>query len=196
MFACDNDKAVQAFLMDQFPECEALITDAKHLSNDWAPTVHGVASKLLKVEGGDLFIAGFVCKTRCKLNPKRNTNLQCVQAGEEKTGESWQHVSGYIKKHVPKAFILENVYELQDSEDGTQSDCDFIIAWATELNYVCRAFRVDARLYGSLPRRDRLYWIGFYNGTQDQFMLCLDFMSCELRGGYWHKSCGDGFLIR
>ncbi len=105
--------------------------------------------------------------------------------------ESWVQVSGDIKKHAPKAVMIANVFELRDSKDGHQSECDCIIEWATELNYVCRAFRVDARLYGSLPRRDRLYWIGYYNGTQDQFMLCLDLMSCEFRGGYWYKSCGD-----
>jgi hypothetical protein len=124
VFSCKRDAEVQSFLIDHFPDMEALVLDAKYLCQPMAPTIHGVSSKMLRLESTDVYIAGFVCKTRCKLNPTRGANVGCVQDNSEKTGESWQHVPGYIHAFAPKLLILENVVELSDAEEGAISDCN------------------------------------------------------------------------
>ena len=69
-----------------------------------APSYQGASAR---VEHVDIFVAGFIYKTYNKLRgapaPKA---AGCLQRGEEKTGESFRNIAGYIEKHKPRAFHL------------------------------------------------------------------------------------------
>jgi site-specific DNA-cytosine methylase len=72
---------------------------------------------------------------------------------------SFKGVCAYIHKHRPKVVILENVPELAEADPDEASDSDFIIEWFKDEKYLCKVFFIAARSFGSLPRRDRLYWL-------------------------------------
>ena len=52
---------------------------------------------------------------------------------------------------------------LEPDAEGV-SDADYIVMWLREQGYHSRVFRVEALDYGSLPRRERLYWLGWLDG--------------------------------
>eukprot|EP00959_Pyramimonas_sp_CCMP1952_P445060 9319519-Pyramimonas_sp.AAC.1 len=56
VFAREKDQDTQQFLVNNFPDMEALIADTSQLGKDWAPTIH---PKDCRVELGavDIFIA-------------------------------------------------------------------------------------------------------------------------------------------
>ena len=56
VFSCENDSWKQDWIRNQFPDCESIISDAAHLSGDFAPLVG--SSQLVKLQSVDLFIAG------------------------------------------------------------------------------------------------------------------------------------------
>jgi hypothetical protein len=86
LFACEKNPDVVKWLVGQFPDCEAIMTDIEHLGSDWAPRHDGVKNSLFRVESSDIFAAGFVCKSRSKLNAARGSMKGCVQNGSFKTG--------------------------------------------------------------------------------------------------------------
>ena len=49
--------------------------------------------------------------------------------------------------------------------DGTgSSDAEYITTWLQQNGYSARFFRIEARDFGSYPRRHRIYWVAFLNG--------------------------------
>lgn len=109
-----------------------------------------------------------MCKSRSKLNSHASANLGCIQDGSDQTGQSWVHVSSYIKRHRPSCVVLECVSDLDQHVPETgMSDTEFIVLWLEQNNYGAVALKVDATAYGSLARRDRIFWVGFA-GKQDR----------------------------
>ena len=109
MFCCvAPPQAVQQFFRYHHPNLEAIIPDAAELSGEWAPTtLRGPAA--ISLGEVDLFVAGFVCCARAKPNAKR-AGPSCVRDGVgTSTGDSFSHISGFIKIHLPRHFVLENV---------------------------------------------------------------------------------------
>lgn len=160
-FACESNKAVQNFLLTQFPECEALLPDSSHLGMDWAPTVHGLSSKLARIQSVVLYVAGFVCKSRSPLNNGSPANVGCVQRGQGLTGKSFRSVASYIEKHRPAAVAFENLKALDQPTDTGVSDTDWILRWFREQGYMPFVYRVEAADHGSPCRRVRNFWLAF-----------------------------------
>ena len=131
---------------------------------DWEPTAHGLSSKLAKVESASLFVAGFVCKARSRLNASSSQNVGCVQAASASTGKSFKSVADYITKHRPLAFTLENLVTLNQVTDLGVSDTDWIIDYFAAHGYSVRAFSIEACEHGSSCRRERNYWVGYRDG--------------------------------
>lgn len=160
-FACEKQTPVQAFLLQNFPDLEVLVPDLQFLADETVPCIHRDGStgfaQLPKVE---LFAAGFVCKSRSKLNSKAAEHRGCVQRGTDLTGESFAATGAYIRAHRPSLVFLENVGALaeKDPETGV-SDAEWIVEWFSQHDYDCVMVKCDAWTYGSLPRRERLYWI-------------------------------------
>lgn len=164
-FATEKNADVQRFLLQQFPDCEALIPDVEHLGSKWAPTI-GLehintkeTGRLIIMPGVHIYIAGFVCRARSRLNGKSHQNKGCVEAGTASTGRSFKAVIDYVVKHRPRAVVLENLETLLETAEDGSCDGDYIIRFLQDLGYKARAFCIDARLYGSVPRRDRVFWV-------------------------------------
>lgn len=166
VFSCERDKDAQAFLLSQFPRMEALIENIRDLDQEWAPTIHGTASGLLQMDKVDIFAAGFSCKARSKLNCNRAA-ADCVQNGTACTGETFSHLAAYISRHRPRCVLLENVSDLAEVSETGISDSDYIVQFFLSIGYVCRPYPIEARKYGSLPRRFRLYWLAFESGAAE-----------------------------
>lgn len=161
-FACESQESVQAFLCQQFPSCEVVFQDVADLAKDHAPACALQAHRLSRVSRVSLFSAGFVCKSRSKFNMHCSANLGCVQSGEDLTGQSWQHVSAYIKHHRPLCVLLECVSDLDQQVPETGiSDTQFIVRWLEDNNYGAAAFKVEATAHGSVARRERTFWVAF-----------------------------------
>lgn len=161
-------KAAQRFLMNNFASMGALIPDMSHLSGDIAPSILGGVERQVRLERPGIFIAGFVCKARSKLNPKSAGNLGCIQKESESTGVSFSLVAAYVKAHRPTCVVLENVIPLAQIVPETGiSDAKFIVQFFERAGYVCFNYKVEAQDHGSLPRRARLYWVAIKDGTQD-----------------------------
>jgi hypothetical protein len=108
VFASESDPSVQAHLL-ACGNPGTLFIDNQFLRLARAPT-HGSTSATATVRFTDIFIAGFTCKTLSALNTAaRSTSAGSIQRAEGKTGESFEHVAGYVEAHKPTAFILENV---------------------------------------------------------------------------------------
>ncbi len=53
---------------------------------------------------------------------------------------------------------------MAQKDGGGSSDAEYITEWLTSKNYAARFYRVEARDFGSYPRRLRLYWVAYLNG--------------------------------
>ena len=123
----------------------------------------------------DLYIAGFVCKARSRLNSKASQNKGCVQAGAASTGKSFRSVAEYIKKHRPAGVVLENLQTLLESgEEGALPDSDYITQFLQCLGYLAQAFFMDARSYGSIPRRERVFWVAILSEDPSKLELVVE----------------------
>ena len=61
---------------------------------------------------------------------------------------------------------MENVPDLAEAIADGVSDADWICEWFRENNYTVIQLCIDARLHGSLPRRERIYWLAV-DGSED-----------------------------
>jgi len=182
VFSCESDVGKQNWIRRQFPDCESIISDTAHLSGDFAPLAG--SSQLVKLQSVDLYIAGFICKSRARNNPNRAQNKHCVQTGEGLTGESFKSVVGFVERHRPRAALLENVDQLAEGEtpgSAEGSDAEWITKFFKRIGYNCEYYHIVARLYGSFPRRDRLFWLALRSDVQkvvfDEFPKMLDTMA-------------------
>ena len=74
---------------------------------------------------------------------------------------------------------------LQRDDDGL-CDADFIVTWFEGIGYVARWYRIEARTYGSCPRRERLYWLAWQKGCRrfaDEADSLLQTMAHSCRDG-------------
>ena len=115
-----------------------------------------------------LFTAGFICKARSRLNNSASANKGCVQRETESTGVSFRETWEYVKQHRPRVVLLENVVALAEPvPDSAMTDAEYIVDRFLELGYACTVLRCDAWSYGSLARRERLYWMAFESNNPE-----------------------------
>ena len=67
--------------------------------------------------------------------------------------------------------MLGLLADLMQNDPNGRSDSDFIIEWLQERNYVVEAYVLEARVFGSLPRRSRIYWVAWLRGVDEAPML-------------------------
>eukprot|EP00959_Pyramimonas_sp_CCMP1952_P185814 3885091-Pyramimonas_sp.AAC.1 len=133
----------------------------------------------------DIFICGFVCKDKSKLNSARSKFSKCVQnasgtpskskqeggLGSEslpsKTAETFEHVRAYVAQNRPTMLILENVPEFanrkkEKNEKGSEgkSDLDDAIEKLEAVGYAVSYNVYNAEQLGSLAKRPRLWIVG------------------------------------
>lgn len=160
LFACEIDPRKRAFLREQFPTLATIFCDMDHLS--LVAAHNDVTGQMAPVPFVHLFIGGFVCVDRSKLNVRRQQHKNCVQDGTGKTGSSFAMLYRYLDKCRPWAFILENVTDLgAKSDDKDQSDVEFIISTCREIGYEVKALTISAQEYGSVALRTRHFYVGY-----------------------------------
>ena len=155
-YQAENDPLKQKWLMEQFPEVRHLFSDVASLSQPKALCLKtGVYVRVPYVQG---IIAGFSCKSVSKNNRNSHLNIGCVKAGTQETGETFQYTKDTIVAKKPIVVLLENVTELASGDED--SDAQWVVDTLRGMGYVARVIRVQAQDFGSLPRRDRLYFVG------------------------------------
>ena len=108
-----------------------------------------------------VFAGGFPCQAKAACNSNRGANRTCIQDGTESTGVGFAQVKQYLSSCHPKLVILENVPTLAgDGED------EFVVAELRGLGYFTMQVSFDARLYGSVAARSRIYFIGVLTDPQ------------------------------
>jgi site-specific DNA-cytosine methylase len=101
------------------------------------------------------------------MNKAAHTQKTCVQDAVGTTGTGFATTKGVIAMQRPRLVILENVPTLQERPDPeSMSDAEYIVAELQALGYWSKWFRFDAREFGSLPCRERIYLVGVLNLPQ------------------------------
>lgn len=162
VFSCERDVEKQLFLQAEFPECEAIFGDTAVLSQTRAPTVAG---DVAIVKHASIYVAGFTCTSRSKLNVNRARNIGCVQKGEDKSGESFRTVAGYIDTSRPDVTLLENVVDMAQETESGESDASWIATWLEQRGYTVAWRVVRAQDHGSYATRNRIYWLACKKST-------------------------------
>ncbi len=159
-FACEADPRKRVFLREQFPDLDTIFCDMEHLALISAK--NDVTGLMTPVPFVHVFIGGFVCVDRSKLNVRRAQKKHCVQEGKGKTGSSFAMVHEYLLGCRPWVFILENVTDLgAKTDDKAQSDMEFIVSECRELAYDVKVLTINAQEYGSVAVRTRHFYLGY-----------------------------------
>ena len=115
-FACDNDEAVQKFIMlNHSPG--VIIAATESLGDRVTPVINKEVVSFV-IPTLDIFIAGFICKGRSKKNNNRE-GPTAVRERLGSTGSSFDEIGKHIEEHKPRAVILENVVA-QGDHKGTR----------------------------------------------------------------------------
>ena len=115
-YSVENNVNKQEFIYKTFGVdcfvCNSTLVGSK------AVTAKGVTKPIIQM---GLFIAGFTCKARSKLNKHAKANIGCCKRFQESTGESLLHIFDAVRAHRPKWVILENLRDLMQAEAGAIS---------------------------------------------------------------------------
>jgi len=107
----------------------------------------------------DLLVGGFPCQSYCRLNvdPKGLAS---------NNGQLIHHIFRLLKMRQPKAFLLENVPNLRSVNEG--KDFELILEGLRFCGYNVEVKFIDARAYGVVQKRIRLYFVGIRNDIYDE----------------------------
>jgi hypothetical protein len=176
LFQCDSDPDVQDFCTTEWGDCELLF---RRVEDPSCPRAFDCKSGSFKpIPFVDIFIGGFVCKTKSGYNSQRRQSgaTSCVQRGEGSTGESYLACIQYIRKCKPRVVVLENVKNLASKSVATDmSDLEYIINDLTMASYAVHSFLVDSNECGSVQKRVRWYLVGYLNAPS-KLSLCRELL--------------------
>ena len=180
MFHCDSAEGPQEFIKQEW-EPDVVFKDIGDLKHETAECI--IQKKAVRVKPLDIFIAGFSCKGPSGLNSQRGKKKHSCQTGEGETGETWTGVEAFLRAHRPSIVLLENVKQLanapRDSNGNISglSDSAHILQSLSEMGYCARSPKLEALDYGSLTKRERLYFIGFNVPGKDNEAIADAFFS-------------------
>ena len=178
-FVCEHKDEKLEFLKSHYNEqCQAYFRDAHELAE--SSTIDQRTGQMATVPWVRLFMAGFSCIDRSKLNRNASKNRGCVKAGTGSTGSSWAAIASYITKVGPDMIVLENVKDLLDKDGDQHSDADHIDDLLKQQKSRYSRQVISARDYGSAARRVRLYWMAA-KANLDLSILGLTLQACRLK---------------
>lgn len=154
-FVCEIDVVKQKFLADQH-RFVRLFTDVGHLAQTRA--YDAKSSGASPVPYVDVFMAGFSCTSRSKLNRSRSSNIHCVQNSSGATGHTFDSTFAYVRKYRPSAVLLENVVDLLEESDSHMSDAAYIKDQLVSIEYETTYEIIEASEHGSPAVRKRIYF--------------------------------------
>ena len=109
-----------------------------------------LSGEMKLVPDADIFIAGFPCQLKSKLNKNSKDNKHCIKEKTGTTGEGFESIRMFIEKNRPRLVILENVPEVANHGEGKYMADAF-----TNAGYIICHLNVDATDYGSVVARKR-----------------------------------------
>ena len=104
---------------------------------------------------------GVPCTSRTSLSCHAAANLNCVQKGTEATGLGFAETMTVSTTHWPDVVALECSDKLEQkdkSDEEAISDAEHVVDTYRKAGFWAVKHMMDAREWGSLPARWRLYW--------------------------------------
>jgi site-specific DNA-cytosine methylase len=155
-FACEIVDSKRRFLDSQF-HMDYLFSNAMHLCD--AKAYCTKAKTYVAVPSVDFFGGGFSCKSKSRQNNSRPKVASVIRdAPESETAQTWEMTKNYILSKKPLFIALENVMDC--TRGGSESDCEEVLK-ALRKYYCMDVVEIPAQDYGSVPIRNRLYFIGY-----------------------------------
>ncbi len=119
----------------------------------------------IKIPDHDILLAGFPCQPFSRAGISKRKNLKIAHGFEDKKqGDLFFNILEILNIKKPKAFILENVQNLKDYQNGNV--LNKILKELRKNYYVQEPEILDAQDFGLAQRRKRIFIVGFldYNG--------------------------------
>lgn len=159
-FGAEINKAKQKFIIQEHPDLPVLFEEADQCSKVSASNV--ITGQDVCIPSVRKLTAGFSCASKSPLNNKRKAFTDCVQKGAGSTGMTFSAVGKTIESINPEEVILENLKQMANKDDGqNMSDKDWVVEWFREHGYDAAWLEVEARDFGSLANRFRLFLVAF-----------------------------------
>eukprot|EP00973_Karenia_brevis_P006237 849376-Karenia_brevis.AAC.2 len=117
--------------------------------------------KTAMVRFPDIFVSGFSCLAKTKLNMHSAKNKSCIQRGDcsAQTTVTYQGVRNFMKRARPLWTCLENLVSLDElGEDMAISDAEYILQDMGKEQFQAAALDVECAEYGSWPVRKRKFF--------------------------------------
>ena len=175
-FCCELDDEKAAWLQHKHPNCGFIGRDVAELSRTraWNRVTNGFDV----VPPCDLWLGGFVCVDKSKLNRNRGAHADGIQTNSGSTGATFRYARDYLEENKPPAFVLENLKELKIEKVGHElSDLDFVLEELRNIGYTVSANVYQASDYGSLADRARTWIRGFLGDNQRKIQHCHSMMA-------------------
>ena len=155
-FMCEQDPKKRAFLAQQFPDRGMLFEDAANLAKA-ARVKDVITGKWCNVPSTSWLIGGFSCVSKTPCNNSRAKHRNCIaDSSTAETAVTWQHISDYVDRVSPPVVLMENVVQLAGQGEAN-SDLNEIMKSLTSRSYAVREFYIEAKDYGSIVSRNRLF---------------------------------------
>ena len=119
----------------------------------------------IKIPDHDILLAGFPCQPFSRAGISKRNNLKIAHGfKDKKQGDLFFNILEILNIKKPKAFILENVQNLKDYQNGNV--LNKILKELRKNYYVQEPEILDAQDFGLAQRRKRIFIVGFldYNG--------------------------------
>jgi site-specific DNA-cytosine methylase len=176
VFCCELEEQKAAWLCAEHPTCRYVFRNVLEMSRLRA--FNWVSKGYDDVPHVDVWIGGFSCKDKSKLNVNRGQHSSCVQDGTGTTGSTFKFACDYLRANRPQAIVLENVPELANKAKGSEaSDLDWVLAQLKEIGYCVSAHIYQACDHGSLAERSRVYIRGFMGPFESKLRHCHQVMN-------------------
>ena len=169
-FACELDDDKAAWLQAAHPECNLIFRNVAELSRHRA--WNRVSRDYDLVPPVDLWVAGFVCTDKSKLNRNSAANIDCIRNNTGASGTTFHYALAYLKACQPAAFLLENVKELRNKKGAEFGDLEFCIQELEAIRNSVSCQSYSACEHGSPAERVRCYIRGFMGAAQAKLQHC------------------------
>ena len=119
----------------------------------------------IKIPDHDILLAGFPCQPFSRAGISKRKKFKIAHGFEDKKqGDLFFNILEILNIKKPKAFILENVQNLKDYQNG--NILNKILKELRKNYYVQEPEILDAQDFGLAQRRKRIFIVGFldYNG--------------------------------
>eukprot|EP00974_Lingulodinium_polyedra_P094380 9147490-Lingulodinium_polyedra.AAC.1 len=105
----------------------------------------------------DCLIAGPPCVNKSPLSCNASQFKSCIADEEGATGLGFKYIFDYTRANQPTFVVLENLRQLVNAADDQEPEIHVVINKFTDLGYWCSFVETEARDYGSVAARDRVY---------------------------------------